>query len=224
MSHLTSELKYQIIDTKEFLRKIDTMNELLPPLPPTATLVSCDVVALYPSVDNAMGVPAVDRMLNEFPSPLCRSKKCINNGLKIVLNNTVCQFEKEDGSTVFASPNNGTAMGPCHAPDYVDVFMGVLDDKLVDTSPVDLVGSNRDNPNNDNDLKSLGWSRFRDDGFAIIPNANDVDMFEKHLQSLCPGKIKWTISHGREIEYLDVRVSITEEGKLKTDVFSKKLT
>ena len=32
----------------------------------------------------------------------------------------------------FYKPNSGTAMGPCHSFDYVDCFMGELDDKLVD--------------------------------------------------------------------------------------------
>ena len=90
-------------------------------------------------------------------------------------------------------------MGPCHAPDYVDVFMGELDNKLVQNSPIQLL-------ENDSEDESC-WSRFRDDGFTVIPNEEDVHEFEKHLQGLCPWKISWTINKGKEQEYLDVRAT-----------------
>ena len=67
LSHLTDFLPYQIIDTKEFLEKIDRIDKSLSPLPNSATLVVCDVVALYPSVDNGMGVPAIEKMLENHP-------------------------------------------------------------------------------------------------------------------------------------------------------------
>ena len=93
---------------------------------------------------------------------------------------------------------------------------------MVDTSPIPLLTSIL-NPENITDKVSdtINWSRYRDDGFTIIPNESDIDELEKHLQSLCPGKIRWTLSHGKEVEYLDVRVNITKDGKLRTDVFSK---
>lgn len=40
-----------------------------------------------------------------------------------------------------ATPNKGTSMGPCHACDYVDVFTGELDEKLVNTATVSLLTS-----------------------------------------------------------------------------------
>ena len=220
LAHLTKELRYQLVDSKHFINKIEKMNECLPPLPETAVLVSCDVEKLYPSVDNNMGIPAVSEMLSRFPSPLCSNLSCILDGLELVLNNNTCMYVKIDGSVIYASPNNGTAMGPCHAPDYVDIFMGILDDKLVNDCPINLI----DTICNVNDIelvKVLNWSRFRDDGFIIIPDKNDLDVFVNFLQSLCPNRIKWTIDSGRTINFLDVTVSINENGKLITDVFSK---
>ena len=58
ISHLTENLPYQIIDTKEFLQKVDKINETYSPLPDAACFAVCDVVSLYPNVNNEIGVPA----------------------------------------------------------------------------------------------------------------------------------------------------------------------
>ena len=216
LAHITNELSFQLQDTKDFINKIEILNETLPPLPANASLVTCDVVKLYPSVDNNMGIPAVEEMLNLKPSPICDSNNCILEGLEIVLNNNACFFQKANGETIYAIPNSGTAMGPSHAPDYVDIFMNVLDNKLVNDCPISLITSLK--PELD---INLNWSRFRDDGFTIIPEINDIGLFEDHLQSLCPDKIKWTTNSGKKVDFLDVTVSINQEGKLETDVYSK---
>ena len=190
ISHLTDELEYQVMDTKEFLQKMEKVNRTVAPLPTTATLAVCDVIALYPSVDNTMGVPAVANMLKEYPSPIQTSTKCIVEGLQLALENNTCAYTDSEGDTVFATPNRGTAMGPCHACDYVDVFMNQIDKKLVEESPVPLVSSL-----NQNIDKHLDWSRFRDDGFAILPHGASTTAFEAHLQALHPPRHKMDCVH-----------------------------
>eukprot|EP00745_Piridium_sociabile_P026140 TRINITY_DN41575_c0_g2_i2.p1 TRINITY_DN41575_c0_g2~~TRINITY_DN41575_c0_g2_i2.p1 ORF type:complete len:978 (-),score=173.11 TRINITY_DN41575_c0_g2_i2:3-2936(-) len=219
IAHLTSFLPYQIIDTKEFLQKIDQINKSLAPLPNNACLAVCDVVALYPSVDNAMGVPAVDKMLKKHPSPINESSACIVDALRMTLQHNPCYYTTGQQETIYASPNQGTAMGPCSACDYVDVFMGELDEKLVDTSPVPLLSSIA-KKDEQLCLKYLDWSRFRDDGFAVLLNEEHIPAFEIHLQSLCPPAIKWVLSTGMEVEYLDVKLTL-KDGLIHTDVFSK---
>ena len=66
----------------------------------------------------------------------------------------------------------------------------------------------------------LDWSRFRDDGITILPNAEYVFAFVKHLQNLHPPDIKWVVTHGKEAEYLDVKLH-TVNGLIETDVFRK---
>ena len=178
-------------------------------------LVTCDVTALYPNVSNDMGVPAVKKQLDSFPSPCGFSSDAIVEALMIALNNNSSRFTKLNGETVFARPNRGTAMGPSHACDYVDIFMHEIDVKLVDSCPIPLVSSLK--PNID---PRLDWSRFRDDGFTIIPNDDDFTIFSDFLQTLHPPNIKWTFKCGSEVEYLDVLVSL-KDGFLETDVFSK---
>ena len=219
IAHLTDHLTYQVIDTKEFLCKIQEINLTMAPLPKDACLAVCDVVALYPSVDNAMGVPAVKLQLSKFPSPLDIPKDCIVEALEIALNNNSCEYTDGEGKRTNAAPNSGTAMGPCHACDYVDVFMGQLDEKLVAESPVPLLSSLQGQQGN-KELSYLDWSRFRDDGFSILPNEERAKDFEDFLQTLHPG-ISWTVSCGKTKDYLDLTVSINEEGVLETDVYSK---
>ena len=66
----------------------------------------------------------------------------------------------------------------------------------------------------------LAWSRFRADGITILPNAEYVSAFEQHLQYLHPPDIKWVVTHGKEAEYLDVKLHIVNE-LIKSNVFSK---
>ena len=218
IAHLTQFLPFQILDTKEFLQKINVINETLSPLPESDCLATCDVISLYPNVNNDIGIPSVKHMLNKFPSPHNIDTKCITEALSIALDNNVCKYT--DGQIItYARPNQGTAMGPNHACDYVDVFMSELDDKLVLECPVPLLSSLM--PENVREKhKSLDWSRFRDDGFTILPDERDIEAFSACLQSLHPPHIKWTVTHGHTATYLDVLLEM-KNGKVVTDVFSK---
>lgn len=216
--HLTSHMPYQVIDSKEFLQKIESINQHLTPLPDSAVFAACDVVNLYPNVNNNMGVPATKSMLDQFPSPLDIPTSCVLDALSLCLDNNACVYKSET-ETIYAKPNQGTAMGPSHACDYVDVFMSRLDEELVASSPVPLLSSTLP-LHLQNSLKNLDWSRFRDDGFTILLDENQVTEFESFLQDLHPHNIKWTVTSGREINYLDVTLKI-QDGKIITDVYSK---
>ena len=135
------------------------------------------------------------------------------------LHSNLCQYTEGDGRTLFAKPNHGSAMGPCHACDYVDIVMGELDRELVSHCLVPLLLS-RAPPRCKEELMYLAWSRFRVDGITILPKAEHVSVFEQHLQNLHPPAIKWVVTHGKEAEYLDVKLHIVN-GLIGTDVISK---
>jgi len=218
IKHLPTHLPNQILDTKEFLQKITKINDLLGPLPSSTQIVICDVNKLYPSVNNNMGVPAVKEMLEKFPSPYVPLSDCIMEALQICLDCNCCIFTTGDGKSHLRMPNHGTAMGPCHACDYVDVFMGFLDEKTVKDSPVpllsSLISSTADTP-----TCSLNWSRFRDDGITFLLDPNHVNSFENHLQNLHPD-IKWEVSSGTSMNYLNLTVKLID-GFIETDEYSK---
>jgi hypothetical protein len=108
-------------------------------------------------------------------------------------------------------------MGPCHACDYVDVFMGELDKLCIDNSPVPLLSSLK--PPEERD-KKLDWSRFRDDGLTFLLKGEDVPLFADHLNSLHPPHIKWEVNSGVNINYLDVNIQLIN-GYIQTDIYSK---
>jgi hypothetical protein len=219
ISHLTTYLPYQIIDSKEFLQKVMMINKTFPSLPQTAVFMVCDVISLYPNVDNAMGIPATNALLSQHPSPLGIPKPCILEALSLVLNNNSARYEDGQGNVILAKPNRGIAMGPSHACDFVDIFMGEIDERIVNGSPVPLVSSLAP-PQVQEKLKYLDWSRFRDDAITILPDMSFAQGFEEHLQAASPPSINWTVTTTKEAEYLDVK-AVIDQGKIKTDVFSK---
>ena len=218
LSHLTQFLPFQVIDSKEFLQKVDKINRTLAPLPDSACFAVCDVISLYPNVNNDMGVPATEALLSQHPTPLDVPAECVLEALTLSLENNAAKYTN-DTCTIFAKPNHGIAMGPPHACDFVDIFMGQLDNKLVESCPVPLLADISPNPITDQE-KTLSWSRFRDDAITILPDSNDAPAFGKFLQELNPPSIKWTIQTGTEVEYLDIKLKL-ENGTITTDVFSK---
>ena len=62
-------------------------------------------------------------------------------GMEFVLNNNVCKSPKSDGTITYVLPNYGTALGPCHVPNHVDIFESFLDNQIKDESPVNLIHS-----------------------------------------------------------------------------------
>ena len=215
LSHLTPSLPYQVMDSKEFLARILDINQSICPLPAEATMVTCDVIGLYPNVNNDMGIPAVRKKLEEQQSPLGFPPESIVEALTISLNNNATRYMNPNGDTTYARPNRGTAMGPSHACDYVDIFMDQLDDQLVNTCPFPLLSSL--GPDIDH---KLDWSRFRDDGFIVLTDKNQLPQLKIHLQNLHPPSIRWTTDEGSELAYLDIKL-ILKDGYIQTDVYSK---
>ena len=109
-------------------------------------------------------------------------------------------------------------MGPCHACDYVDVFMGELDQITVNKSPVPLISLLL--PTNLKECnKDLDWSWFRDDGIIFLKDESHVKPFSDHLEKLHPD-IKWEVESGKQMNYLNLTVKLIN-GKIETDEYSK---
>ena len=132
-------------DTTDLINKIQTLNSENGPLPPGCLLVSWDVVAMFPNIDNNMGISAVIKALDsrsvKFPSP-----ECIVEGIEICLQRNNCQFSGKD----FVQ-KHGTAMGPQNACSYADLAMGLIDEKA----------------NFGGAMKALLWWRYGDDVFDV---------------------------------------------------------
>ena len=210
--HIIPHLKYKARDTKHILQIIISLNNQwgnLGGIPNTAKQIACDVKKLYPSVENVDGVDALSELLDKFPNPDGLPKELIMEALKICLEENVCEFCGR-----FFKPNHGTAMGPCHACDYVDCFMNKLDEKLAENMEAE-------------DIEHTGFRIFRDDGWDILINPEtDLPKFEQILQELHPS-IEWEIKDTTEennhaLEYLDLTITI-ENGRLETDIYAKNI-
>ena len=95
-------------------------------------------------------------------------------------------------------------MGPCHACDYCDIFVGELDDDLVQKLA-------------DENIEHTPWKIFRDDGWLILLDADqDLPQFQELLEGLHPN-IKWDVrvssaENDHALEHLDLTIFI-KEGK-----------
>ena len=124
----------------------------------------------------------------------------------------------------FYCPNCGTATGPPHACDFVDIFMGELDEKVVERLE-------------DKGVENTGWTIYRDDAWLVALNGlEDVPVIEDILQNLHPN-IEWEINpRGPSIqplvnpdgslldrttlEHLDLTIHFVDN-QLETDIFAK---
>ena len=165
-----------------------------------------------------MGVPAVKKMLIEHPGPNGYPIECVIEALQLCLTCNGGRYTTGDGVTHYIKPIRGTAMGPCHACDYCDVFMGELDEKLIKTCKVPLISSLLPKDSQLID-ENLDFTRFRDDGISILLHEKDTHKFEQCLQNLHPD-IKWEVQPGTEKDYLDVHLML-KNGEIHSDVFSK---
>ena len=120
---LAQNLPSFVKDTTDLINKIQTFNSEKGPLPPGCLLVSWDVVAMFPNIDNNLGISAVRKALDsrsvKFPST-----ECIVEAIEICLQTNNCQFSGKN----FVQ-KHGTAMGPKNACSYADLAMGLIDEK-----------------------------------------------------------------------------------------------
>ena len=99
----------------------------------------------------------------------------------------------------------GTAIGTKMAPNYAILFMGDLEEKILDSSP----------------LKPLVWWRYIDDVFFLWQHGEEsLKLFLDHLNQAHP-TIKFTSDYSdTSINFLDVKVS-RKGDRLATDLYVK---
>ena len=174
--HLVLKLNYKTKDTKaihQIIKQLNRQWQQLGGIPETAKQVAADIQKLYPSVDNNMGIPAVKRLLESNPNPDGLSTDLITEALTICLEKNFCEFCGEH-----FKGNSGVHMGPCHACEYADIFVGELDEQIVEKLA-------------ENNIEHTQWTIFRDDGWDILLNADqDLPKFEDILDKR-HDNIKW---------------------------------
>ena len=208
--HLVLKLNYKTKDTKaihQIIKQLNRQWQQLGGIPETAKQVAADIQKLYPSVGNNMGIPAVKRLLESNPNPDGLSTDLITEALTICLEKNFCEFCGEH-----FKGNSGVHMGPCHACEYADIFVGELDEQIVEKLA-------------ENNIEHTQWTIFRDDGWDILLNADqDLPKFEDILDKR-HDNIKWdrrssSADQDHALQHLDLTIYI-KEGKIETDNFAK---
>ena len=101
---------------------------------------------------------------------------------------------------------HGTAMGTKMAPSYANLFLGYFEANALENAP----------------FKPHTWLRYIDDIFMIWTEGLDnLKIFIDYLNNI-HSTIKFTSSHSfTNIPFLDVNVSLTDDGSLSTDLYTK---
>ena len=191
-------------DTTHFLNKINEINQIRS-FPPGTLLVTWDIEAIFPNIDNEDGLRTIKKHLTAI---LFRALyKVSDRSNKNCFENNNAEFEGQH-----YVQTNGTAMGPKKSCSYADVSMTEVDQVATSQGP----------------YKPEHWYRFRDDVFDIWTHvAEALFEFTDFLNSI--GKnVKWKTNLRFKLEsyskagihYLDTEISLIK-GKLQVDMFSK---
>ena len=179
---LAQNLPSFVKDTTHFLQKIEDLNKT-GPFPEGSLLVSWDVVAMFPNIDNNLEINAITDALNSratnFPST-----ECIVEAVKICLQHNNSQFNDE----------NFLQIEKKNACSYADLAMGVIDKEAMSGA-----------------IKPNLWWRYRDDIFDLWTQGHSklID-FTQFINSLYP-TIKFTLVHSpTSLNVLDLTLNLVD--------------
>ena len=205
---LTHKLDSYVKDTNDFVRKIKTVK-----CKKGDILVSADVTGLYTVINHEEGVQACKEALDqrEEDDKIRMPTTHIEKLIQLILKSNCFSFLKK-----FYHQCTGTAMGTPMAPGYANLFMGKVEREILQEFE-QLTG-----------LRPTTWLRFLDDVFFLWPHGEEkLREFMQFIQDFAERKkmktdLKFTFEIGESVPFLDTVVSLTDEGFLKTDLYSKK--
>ena len=123
--------------------------------------------------------------------------------LTLILYNNYFEFNNQ-----YYLQTHGTAMVSPMAPSYANLFMGELEQHMLQNAPGGLI--------------PLEWIRFIDDIFAIWPHGTDrLVEFLTYINTSHPTiKFEYEYSH-KSVHFLDTRIYINESNLLESDLYIK---
>jgi len=205
LSHHTASLveegKSFLKDTGHLLRILEQMNESKT-LPPNAVPVSIDVRSLYQNIQHKDGIEAFTRALDK------RTDKSVPTNflvklIDIVLKNNVFEYDED----LFIQ-NCGTAMGTRTAPNYANLYMNEIDERIQDE---DLLA------------RIYLFLRFIDD-ILIFWTGTEQELVNwlSRINAMFP-TIKFTADFNfqeKTVNFLDLTIT-QKDGFIRTDLYRK---
>ena len=210
--HLVRKLDSYVEDTPDLLRIFHMENEQKCQ-PAHSFPVTVDVTALYTNIPTHGSVGGLQAMEIALQRRTTEEKSKIPTRflvdlLKTVLDGNIFEFDGQ-----LWQQKIGTAMGTKVAPTYACLFMGWLEELMLQTWS-----------NKKSDPKPYMWRRYIDDIFFIWSGSvSELNEFIHHLNSQHP-YIKFTATYNietRSIPFLDMVVRINENGFIETDLYKK---
>ena len=200
---LVSQCASYVRDTTDFLSKISSITNL----PKNTILVTADVNSLYTVIDHQDGIDAVRRHLESSKSSRSVPGHFICGLLNLILTCNYFRFEND-----FFLQKKGTAMGTPTAPNFANLFMAEIENKM-------LQGYEQKTGK-----KPLVWLRFLDDIFFIWTHGEEeLTSFIQYMQDYSESmKIKTTLKYDIHystqcVNFLDTTIKL-ENGQLSSDL------
>jgi hypothetical protein len=197
-----TKLPSYVQDTTHMLRVIEEWNIQFGPFDDSVQLVTFDVVSLYSNIPHEDMKTAISHFLTLRPDHSLPPVESILTIVDHILKNNYFSFEGQTYHQV-----TGTAMGTPMAPTVANLFMGLLESNILETSPVTV--------------SQDCWKRFIDDILVLWRGTEEgLLQFTTFLNSIHPTiKFTMTSSHS-QISFLDILLKL-RNGFITTDVYSK---
>ena len=193
-----------IRDTTDFINKTRNIT-----VKEGSTLVTMDVISLYPNIDQDEGAEACEHALNNRSHPTIPTS-LIKRMIQTILQSNIMQF----GSRYFQQIK-GTAMGTPMAVHFANIFMDKFERDMLNAYE------------QQHGMRPAIWFRFIDDIFFVWEgnelSLNNFIKFCDSYSSSCNMKssIRFTSSCSKEeVNFLDMTVKL-HNGHLVTDLFTK---
>ena len=181
-SYVTSLPSY-IKDTTEFINQIEQLKPLT-----NCKLASIDVSSLYTNIPHEEGIQSALQFLSNhkesYKYPEQPNPEVLGELMNLVLKNNVFEFNEQ-----FYLQIQGTAMGTKMAPAYANLFMGKLEEHLINLAP--------------NHIHT--WKRFINDIFIIWTRTTAE--FEEYIHTINQTHPTIKFTHeisDMELTFLDV--------------------
>ncbi|XP_070182243.1 uncharacterized protein [Littorina saxatilis] len=202
LQDLVVQLPSHVKDTTHMLQTVQDLNTTEGPFNPGTLLVTIDVVGLYTNTPHDDMETALRHFLTLKPLPNTPPAATIVQVVRHILSNNVFTFEEQ-----LYKQEHGTAMGTPMTPTIANLFMGWLEERMLETSPVPLHTSS--------------WKRFIDDIFLLWTGTpEELKIFQKHINTFHP-TIKFTMASSPvEMPFLDMTLNM-QEGYIETDLHTK---
>jgi hypothetical protein len=167
-------------------------------------LYTSDAVSMYTNIDTDHAMSKITYFLcsTDYAARAKVDVKSLLSALEIVMYNNVFKF----GDT-FWHQLSGTAMGTPPAPNYATLYFAIHELEVIPRFP-----------------ELSFYCRYLDDCFGVWTGTDDYRWYQFQYEFGNYGKLSWEYTtHKNVINFLDLDISLQEDGKIKTSLYEKAL-